>query len=113
MSDILLIYITCESVEEAKKIGKHLMNNRLAACVNILPDMQPLFFWPPKQGIIDESKEVVLIAKTIESKFKALEKEVLAVHPYDVPCIIALPTKYVSKKYSEWLHSELEISPKH
>jgi len=68
MTDMLVCYITCESVEQAKKIGKHLMNKKLCACVNIFPEMQPMFFWPPKSGIIDESKEVVLIAKTVECK---------------------------------------------
>lgn len=108
MTDLLLVYITCESVEQAKQIGKHLMNLRLSGCVNIFPNMQPMFFWPPKSGIIDESNEVVLIVKTIEPKFKALEKEVTKIHSFDVPCIIALPVKHVSQKYYDWLVGEME-----
>ncbi|OGV92177.1 hypothetical protein A3B57_03720 [Microgenomates group bacterium RIFCSPLOWO2_01_FULL_47_10] len=108
MTDLLLCYITCESVEQAKKIGKHLMNLRLCACVNIYPEMYPMFFWPPKAGKIDEGKEVVLIAKTIESKYKALEAEVFKVHTYDTPCIIAIPTAHVSQPYYDWLVGELE-----
>ena len=65
MTDMLLVYITCENVYQAKQIGKHLMEKRLCACVNIFPDMQPMFFWLPKSGIIDESKEVVLIAQDL------------------------------------------------
>jgi periplasmic divalent cation tolerance protein len=110
MKDLLLVYITCESVEQARAIGTHLMNKRLCACVNIFPEMQPLFFWPPKENKIDESKEVVLIAKTIESKYQALETEVHTVHSYEVPCVIALPTSHVSKKYYDWLVGELNIS---
>ena len=60
MTDLILIYITCESVEQAKKIGKHLLNKRLCTCVNIFPHMQPIFWWPPKEGKLEESKEVVL-----------------------------------------------------
>ena len=107
MSDLLLVYITCDSVEEAKNIGKHLMNKKLCACVNIFPEMHPMFFWPPKSAVIDESKEVVLIAKTLEIKYKLLEDEVYKVHSYDVPCIIAIPVKYVGKKYYDWIKGEL------
>lgn len=108
MSDLILIYITCESVEQAKEIGKHLMEKRLCACANIFPQMQPMFFWPPLSGIIDESKEVVLIAKTIEAKYEELEEEVLKIHSFDTPCVMAIPLKHVSKKYYDWLVGELE-----
>jgi periplasmic divalent cation tolerance protein len=107
MKQLLLCYITCESVKEAKKIGKHLLNMRLAACINIFPDMQPMFFWPPKSGKIDESKEVVLIAKTTEDHYQKLENEVTKIHSFDTPCVIAIPTKHVSKKYYDWLMGEI------
>lgn len=108
MTDIILVYITCESVEQAKKIGKNLMKKRLCACVNIFPDMHPMFWWPPKQNKIDETTEVVLIAKTTEIKYEALEKEVIKIHSYDTPCIIAIPTAHITKKYYDWLVGELE-----
>jgi periplasmic divalent cation tolerance protein len=107
MTDVLLVYITCESVEEAKRIGKHVMGKRLAACVNIFPHMEPMFFWPPHAGTIDESKEVVLIAKTVEAKYKALEAEVEKIHSFDTPCIIAIPTAHISQNYEQWLKGEL------
>lgn len=108
MTDLLLCYITCESVDQAKEIGTHLLKKRLCACINIFPDMKPMFFWPPQSGKIDESSEVVLIAKTIESKYQALEKEVIKIHTFDTPCIIAIPTAHVSKKYYDWLVGEIE-----
>lgn len=107
-SDLLMVYITCDDVAQAKSIGRHLLKQRVAACINIFPEMQPMFWWPPKAGKIDESKEVVLIAKTIESKYKELEKEVIKVHSYDTPCIIAIPTYHVTKKYYDWIVEELE-----
>jgi uncharacterized protein involved in tolerance to divalent cations len=55
-----------------------------------------MFFWPPKSGKIDESREVVLIAKTIESKYQQLEKKVASVYGYDVPCIFAVPVAHVA-----------------
>ena len=108
MTDMILVYITCDSVEQAKNIAKILMNKKLCACANIFPDMQPLFFWPPKSGKIDESKEVVLIAKTIESKYQALEDEVHKIHTYEVPCVFAIPVKQVAKKYYDWLVGEVD-----
>ena len=107
MTDLLLCYITCESVAEAKKIGTHLLQNKLAGCINIFPHMNPMFLWPPKSGTIDESSEVVLIAKTIGSKFQQLEKEVTRIHSFDTPCIIAIPTAHVSKDYYDWIVGEL------
>ena len=107
MTDILIVYITCDSIKQAKAVGKHLMDKKLCACVNIIPEMQPMFFWPPKSGLIDESKEVLLLAKTIESKYKELEAEVHKVHSYDVPCILALPVKHVAQKYYDWLIGEM------
>lgn len=112
MTDLLLVYITCESTEQAKKIGVHLMKKRLCACINIFPKMQSVFFWPPKTKTIEESKETVLIVKTIEDKYEKLEEEVQKVHSYEVPCIIAIPTKSVSKKYYDWLIEELGESVK-
>lgn len=108
MTDILLVYITCESVEQAKQIGKHLMDKKLCACVNIFPEMQPMFFWPAKSGKIDESKEVVLIAKTIEKNYQKLEDEVHKIHSYDVPCVLAIPVQHVAKKYYNWLIGEMK-----
>lgn len=110
-TDIILCYITCDNVPQAKAIGKHLLDRRVAACINIFPNMQPLFFWPPRANKIDTSNEVVLIAKTIESKYAELEKEVIKVHSYDTPCIIAIPTTHVSTKYYDWLVNELNYEP--
>lgn len=105
---MLLVYMTCDSVEQAKDIGKKLMEKKLCACINIFPDIKPMFFWPPKSGKIDESDEVAMIVKTTESKYKELEEEIYKTHPHDTPCIIAIPTEHVGKKYYDWLVSELE-----
>lgn len=107
MTDIILVYVTCESVTQAKKIGRHLLKKKLAGCVNIYPEMTPMFLWPPKSGTIDESKEVTLIVKTIEVKWKEVEKEITKIHTFDTPCIIALPVKHVSKKYYDWIVGEI------
>jgi periplasmic divalent cation tolerance protein len=108
MTDLLLVYITCEDVVEAKKIGRHLLEQRVAGCINIFPNMEPMFWWPPKEGKINESSEVVLIAKTVEAKYEELEKEVLKVHSFDTACVIAIPVKHVSQGYYDWLVGEID-----
>lgn len=117
MDDLILIYTTWESVKQARDAGKKLLEKRVCACVNIYPEMHPMFFWPPKTnkqslasyaGKIDESKEVVMIVKTLKSKYKELEKEIYKIHTYDVPCIIAIPTYKVNKDYLDWIKGEIK-----
>ncbi len=105
---MILIYVTCENVEEAERIGEAIMKKKLCACVNIFKEMQPMFFWPPKSGKIDRSKEVVLLIKSIKSKYDDIEREVIKLHSYDVPCIFAIPVISVSDKYWEWFKGEME-----
>ncbi len=105
--EMVIVYITCASVTEAKKIGRVLLGKRLAACINILPRMESLSLWPPKTGKIESAKETVLLAKTLSTKYDDLEKEVLKIHSYKVPAIIALPTKKVYDKYYDWIVGEL------
>ena len=108
MSDLILVYTTWESEEQAKKAGKILLEKRVCACVNIYPEMHPMFWWPPKENKIDESKEVVMIVKTLEKKYEELEKEIYKIHTYEVPCIIAIPTYKVNKDYYNWIKGEIK-----
>jgi periplasmic divalent cation tolerance protein len=108
MTDMILIYITCADVSEAKKIGKYLLDKKLCACINIFDGMNSLYFWPPKTGKLEEAHEAVLLVKTLSGKFELIEKEVLAIHVSDTPCLIAIPTTHVSKKYLEWIKGEMQ-----
>lgn len=109
MTDMILIYITCASPEEARKIGKQLLKKRLAGCVNIFPDIDPIYWWPPKAGKLEEGKETVLLVKTLSNKFDAIEKEVCKLHASDTPCLIAIPVVNVAKKYYEWIKGEISL----
>lgn len=109
MDGLILVYTTWESEEQAKKAGKHLLEKRICACVNIYTNMQPIFWWPPKENKLDGSKEVVMIVKTLKSKYEELEKEIYKIHTYDTPCIIAIPTYKVNKDYHDWIKGEIEI----
>lgn len=107
MSDLILIYITCENKQQAQDIGKKLLKKRLVACINIIPVMESHYFWPAQTNTIVDSQETILICKTLESKWVEVEKEVINIHSYSNPCIMAIPLLNVTRKYSEWLKSEL------
>ncbi len=108
MTDIVMVYIPCKSAEQANSIGKQLLTKRLCACINVFPQMNSTYFWPPKSGTFESAEESVLLAKTKKELLPALEKEVYALHTYKCPCIMAIPTEYINKDYYDWLKGELE-----
>lgn len=100
----LMVLMTCEKEEEAKKIASELLIQKKAACVSIFPKGDSFFWW---EGKIEESKEYLLIAKTISSLLDDLIKVVKEIHSYEVPEIIALPVIGGNENYLNWLHDEL------
>jgi periplasmic divalent cation tolerance protein len=94
------IYMTAGSKSEAQKIGKALVESRLAACVNILDNMQSIYRWEEK---IQEDSEVVLIAKTTESLVSQLIDKVKSLHSYDCPCIVSLPILDGYPPFLDWI----------
>ena len=109
MDTMLVIYVPCTGIEEAKKIGLSIMKTRLAPCYNILTDMQSAAFWPPKIGEIEEVHTgAVLLLKSVKSKFSAIETEIKKLHSDTNPCIFAIDVSHVSKEYYNWLVSEME-----
>lgn len=103
-----MVYIPCKSVEQAKTIGTQLLNKRLCACINIYPEMNSLYFWPPQSNALEEGHEAVLIAKTSKEKYPLLEEEVSKIHSYKCPCIMAIPVEHINKPYYDWLKGELK-----
>lgn len=106
--DMILIYIPCTNPKEARKIGTYLLKHRLCACINIIPSMSSICFWPPKTEKLEEANEAILIVKTLDNKFTNIEKEVKTIHSSDTPCIIAIPVLHASKKYYEWVQGEIK-----
>ena len=94
------IYVTAGSMNEAKKIGKALVSNRLAACVNIIDNMHSMYWWEEE---IQNDNEVILIAKTMESLVLTLIDKVKSMHSYDCPCIVSLPILDGNKAFLEWI----------
>ena len=97
---IIFVYITCKNKSEAKKIGKILLREKLAACVNIFDKMESMYWW---KGKIQSDSETVLIAKTEKKLFPALSREVKAIHSYNVPCILRMEVKDGNQEYINWL----------
>jgi periplasmic divalent cation tolerance protein len=104
-SKIIFSYIACKDRSQAKKIGKILLEERLAACINIFDNMRSMYWW---EGKIEEQNETVLIAKTTKKLFPKLSKKVRSIHSYSVPCILQLEVKDGNKEYIRWLTENLE-----
>jgi len=101
---INFIYMTAGNKEEAKKIGKALVAAKLAACVNILDNMNSIYMW---EGELQDDAEVVLIAKTIEACVPQLVEKVKSLHSYDCPCIVSLPVLGGHKPFLDWISEEV------
>lgn len=100
MSAYCVVLTTASNSKEAEKISKALVENRLAACVNIIPKIGSRYWW---KGRVETSSECLLIVKTRKNLFRRLEKKVKAVHSYTLPEIIALPIQTGSKRYLDWI----------
>jgi periplasmic divalent cation tolerance protein len=103
----MVVLTTTASREEAEKIARILLEERLVACVNITDTVSSLFWW---KGKIDMEKEFLLFMKTHESLFPRLKKKLKEIHSYQVPEMIGLPIKMVSEPYKEWLKETLQVS---
>jgi periplasmic divalent cation tolerance protein len=98
--DAIVVFITAGSGEEASRLAEMLVGAHLAACVQILPEIESVYRW---QGKIERQAEILLLAKTTMGRFDELEREVRALHSYDTPEIVAVPVTVGSAPYLEWL----------
>ena len=100
MTDALIVLCTFPSDEEARQIGTHLVERQYAACVNIISAVQSIYRW---QGKVCHESEVMVVIKTTRQAFPVLSRELLSMHSYDEPEIIALPVVDGSAGYLAWL----------
>ena len=98
--EAIVVLMTAANGEEAARLADLLIGAHLAACVQILPEMESVYRW---EGKIERQAEILLLAKTTRSRFAELEREVRALHSYETPEIIALPIVAGSTPYLEWL----------
>lgn len=101
----IVVFITTDSLRQAKKIADILVSKRLAACVNIIKGVSSVFIWQAKR---EKAKEILLIAKAKLSGFNELKKEVKKIHSYQVPEIIALPIIAGNKEYLKWIDDSIK-----
>lgn len=99
----MIAYITAQNRDEALRIGKALVEARLAACINVLGEVQSVYWW---QGRMEESGECCLIAKTDSSRTEALISKVKELHGYDVPCVVLWPLAAGNPDYLGWIERE-------
>ncbi len=105
MTEPIIVLITAASQNEAGAIAKVLVEEHLAACVNIVPQVRSLFFW---EGKTQEAAEALLVCKSRKSLFDALIRRVKGIHSYSVPEIIALPIMAGAPEYLSWLEQSTE-----
>ncbi len=103
MTDYIIIYITTSSINEAKKIGSALIEEKLAACSNIISPIRSIYRW---EGKICDDEEAMIILKTKKELFNQIVKIVEKLHSYEVPEIIAIPIIKGAGKYLSWLDDE-------
>lgn len=105
VSDFKIVYITAKDMTEAQGLGQKLVEEKLCACINILPQMKSIYRW---KGSVNQDDEVVILAKTTEKNVKALIDRVEELHSYDTPCAIILPIEKASAGYGNWLIDQLK-----
>ena len=96
----VLVLVTAPDLKTARALAKAALKARLIACANLVPKIESHYWW---QGKIESGAEVLLVLKTQKSRLAALEKLVLAKHPYDTPELLVLPLIAGNKKYLDWL----------
>ncbi len=97
-----LILCTCPNQNSAEIIAKHLVSQHLAACVNIMPGLTSIYEW---QGEIETAQEHLLMIKSRQQQFVAIETAIKAIHPHQVPEIIAVAIEQGSAEYLNWINS--------
>ena len=101
----IVVFVTAGTEEEAVNIAELLLDQRKAACVNIVPKVDSLFWW---QGKLDSAQESLLIIKTRASLLPDVVSLVKGIHSYEVPEIIAMPIIGGNEDYLKWIHSEVK-----
>jgi len=97
---VVSVYAVFANAEEAERIGRTVIEEQLAACINILPGVRSIYRW---QGKIETADEVAAILKTHHWQADALIARISALHSYDVPCVVAWPIDKILRSYSDWV----------
>jgi len=99
----ILCYCTCPDAESATRIAEALVEKRLAACVNIVPGLRSVYRW---QDGLERADEVLLMIKTTSARLDSLQRQISALHPYELPEVIAVDVAGGSPAYLGWIHQQ-------
>jgi periplasmic divalent cation tolerance protein len=102
-----IVLTTAASLDEARRMGRTLVEERLAACATLAPAVESIYRW---QGEIETASEVLLILKTAADQVASLQTRLLQIHSYETPEFLVLPVEWGSPGYLEWLHENLGAS---
>lgn len=100
MTDAVVVLVTAPTAEKAAEIARAVVEEKLAACGNVLPGLRSIYRW---KGEVQEDAEVLLLLKTQRKRFEDLRDRILALHPYEVPEVLALPVEAGSDAYLDWI----------
>jgi periplasmic divalent cation tolerance protein len=101
---VISVYAIFANVEEAERIGRTVVEERLAACINVLGPVRSIYRW---NGAIETSNEVAAIFKTTDERAGQLITRIAALHSYDVPCVTAWPIDHILGAYAEWVEDSV------
>lgn len=106
--DNVVVFVTASGPEEAERIGRALVEERLAACANLIPSISSTYWW---KGKIEEASEALLVVKTRQDLLERLTARVRALHSYTVPEVIALPILGGNPDYLRWIDESTASPP--
>ena len=104
MTDKIIVFVTCESREQAENIAQSVVSEKLAACVNVLPGIRSCYVWEKK---LTWSDEVLLLIKTTQGRFSQLEAQIKKLHSYELPEIVSVTIEDASQKYLDWIDTSV------
>lgn len=103
MTDAMLVLTTLPSAEAAAELAKAVVEEKLAACANLLPAIRSIYRW---QGRVQDESEVLVLFKTRQEHFDRLKSRLLELHPYEIPEVLAIPVEQGYQAYLDWLAQE-------
>ena len=104
MTDKIIVFVTCDSKQQADEIAQALINEKLAACVNVVPAISSCYIW---EGKLTWSDELLMLIKTTRGRFEQLRNRVIALHSYDLPEIVAVSIEDANQKYLDWIDTSV------
>lgn len=106
-SEVRLLYITTPSIQLARQIAGNLIESKLIACANIIPQMESVYMW---EGKLCQDQENILIVKTIQSRVAEVTRKVEELHSFDCPCVVSLTVDGGHQPFLDWVKDESKTS---